>query len=111
MKRFSLVVTVLLVSLVFATALAGAEELSIRLSIDWAADSGRGQAIQRILDEFEKDNPGIKVKLLGGSQDTQNLLTQIVSGDAPEVIQVAYRNVKGLANYGAWQDLTEGAKG
>lgn len=107
MKRFSLVVTVLLVSLVFATALAGAEELSIRLSIDWAADSGRGQAIQRILDEFEKDNPGIKVKLLGGSQDTQNLLTQIVSGDAPEVIQVAYRNVKGLANYGAWQDLTD----
>lgn len=83
------------------------EPIEIRMQIEWAEDSGRGMAIREILDEFEKENPGIKVKLLGGSQEEQKLLTMILSGEAPEVIQVPYRYVQALGGEGAFIDLTE----
>lgn len=59
---------------------------SIRMQITWASDSPRGKAIREIVDEFEKKNPDVKVELLGSAQNGQKLLTQILSGDAPEVI-------------------------
>lgn len=83
------------------------EEASIRMQIAWATDSGRGQAIQTIIDEFEKQNEHISVELVGGSQDNQRLLTQILSGQAPEVLQLAYREVRSLGIEGAFVDLTE----
>lgn len=83
------------------------EPVEIKMQIVWAEDSGRGMAIREILDEFEKENPGIKVKLLGGSQEEQKLLTMILSGEAPEVIQVPYRYVQALGGQGAFVDLTK----
>jgi ABC-type glycerol-3-phosphate transport system substrate-binding protein len=85
----------------------GKEPIEIKMQIVWAEDSGRGMAIREILDEFEKENPNIKVKLLGGSQEEQKLLTMILSGEAPEVIQVPYRYVQALGGEGAFTDLTE----
>lgn len=79
----------------------------IRMQIAWASDSDRGKAIQRILDQFEKKNPNIKVKLVGSSQSNQKLLTQILSGQAPEVMMVAYQDIKALAPQGAFTDLTK----
>lgn len=79
----------------------------ISMQIVWAGDSGRGKAIREILDEFEKQHPDIKVELVGGVQYGQKLLTQILSGKSPEVLQVAYGEVKALAAEGAFIDLTE----
>ncbi|ALS27132.1 sugar ABC transporter substrate-binding protein [Paenibacillus sp. 32O-W] len=80
---------------------------TIKMQIAWASDSGRGKAIREILDEFEAQNPDIKVEMLGGIQYGQKLLTQILSGQAPEVLQVSYGEVKALASQGAFIDLTE----
>jgi len=79
----------------------------ISMQIVWASDSGRGKAIREVLDEFEKQNPDVKVELLGGVQYGQKLLTQILSGEAPEVLQVSYGEVKQLAAEGAFIDLTQ----
>ncbi|UCZ52836.1 sugar ABC transporter substrate-binding protein [Bacillus shivajii] len=83
------------------------EDVEIRMQIAWATDSGRGQAIQRIVDEFEAQNENISVDLVGSTQDNERLLTQILSGDAPEVLQLAYREVRSLGAEGAFVDLTE----
>lgn len=69
----------------------------ITLQIHWDAESPRGKAIRVILDEFEKQHPGIKVRLMGGSGDDRKLLTQITGGNPPDVIETAYRNVRVLA--------------
>ena len=82
------------------------EDVEISMQIVWAEDSGRGEAIRLVLDVFEEQNPNIKVKLLGGTQDAQKVLTLILSGDAPEVIQVPYRHVQAIGSQGGFQDLT-----
>lgn len=76
------------------------------MQIAWGSDSGRGKAIRTILDEFQKENPNIKVKMVGSAQNGQKLLTQILSGKAPDVMQLAYRQVQSLAAKGAYVDLT-----
>ncbi|MDQ0913925.1 ABC transporter substrate-binding protein [Paenibacillus sp. V4I5] len=78
---------------------------NISMQIAWASDSGRGKAIREMLDQFEKENKDVKVELLGGVQTGQKLLTQILSGKSPEVLQVAYGDAKPLAVQGAFVDL------
>jgi multiple sugar transport system substrate-binding protein len=78
---------------------------NISMQIAWASDSGRGKAIREMLDQFEKENKDVKVELLGGVQAGQKLLTQILSGKSPEVLQVAYGDAKPLAVQGAFVDL------
>jgi ABC-type glycerol-3-phosphate transport system substrate-binding protein len=75
------------------------------MQISWAEDSGRGKAIREILDAFEAENPDVKVTLLGGNQTNQKILTLVLSGQAPEIIQANYQNVRGLAREGAFQDI------
>ncbi|MDF2958461.1 MAG: extracellular solute-binding protein [Paenibacillus sp.] len=79
----------------------------ISMQIAWASDSGRGKAIQDLLNDFQKQNPDVKVNMLGGVQYGQKLLTQILSGKAPEVLQVQYGDVKALATEQAFVDLTK----
>lgn len=80
---------------------------NISMQIAWASDSGRGKAIREMLDQFEKENKDVKVELVGGVQAGQKLLTQILSGKSPEVLQVAYGDAKPLAAQGAFVDLTK----
>lgn len=83
------------------------ENVTISMQIAWAEDSGRGMCIREILDEFEKENPGIKVKLIGGSQSERKLLTLILSGEAPEVLQVPYRDVRAIGGEGGFIALNK----
>ncbi|GLX66683.1 ABC transporter substrate-binding protein [Paenibacillus glycanilyticus] len=78
----------------------------ISMQIAWASDSGRGVAIQELLNEFQTQNPDIKVNMLGGVQYGSKLLTQILSGKSPEVLQVPYGDVKALAKEDAFVDLS-----
>ncbi|MCH4888019.1 ABC transporter substrate-binding protein [Acidaminobacter sp. JC074] len=82
------------------------EDVEISMQIVWAEDSGRGKAIREILDAFEAKNPNIKVNLLGGTQDAQKVLSLILSGEAPEVIQVPYRHVQAIGEQGGFVELT-----
>ncbi|MCA0984745.1 ABC transporter substrate-binding protein [Halobacillus yeomjeoni] len=82
-------------------------ETDIKMQIVWGTDSGRGEAIQTIVDEFEKENEDINVELVSTTQNNQKLLTQVLSGQAPEVLQVPYREVRNLASEGAFMDLTD----
>jgi multiple sugar transport system substrate-binding protein len=90
-----------------ASAPSSGKVTNISMQIAWASDSGRGKAIREMLDQFEKENPNVKVELLGGVQAGQKLLTQILSGKSPEVLQVAYGDAKPLAVQGAFVDLTK----
>ena len=93
---------------VHSTATAKSERATeIRLQIHWSADSPRGRAIQAILDEFEKRQPDVAVRLLGGSGDDRKLLTQIMGGNPPDVIETAYRNVQVLAQAGVLRPLDQ----
>ncbi|MCD5414497.1 MAG: extracellular solute-binding protein [Clostridiales bacterium] len=83
-----------------------AEDVDISIRITWDADSGRGKALRKIVDEFENQNPNISVTLYGGTASGAELLTQILGGDTPEVLQVAYRDVKALGSQGAFMDLS-----
>lgn len=82
------------------------EKVNISMQIIWDADSGRGKTVRTILDQFEQENPNITVDLVGSSQNSQKLLTQILSGQAPEVMQVGYRDVISLASEQAFKDLS-----
>lgn len=86
------------------------EPVNIRMQIAWASDSGRGKAIQEVLNEFEKQNPNIDVEMVGSTQGNQKLLTQILSGKAPEILQISYRDLIGLAPQDAFVDLTDELK-
>ena len=83
------------------------EQTEITLQIHWDAESPRGQAIRAILDAFEEKHERIRVRLLGGAGDDRKLLTQIAGGDAPDVIETAYRNVQALAKAGVLRQLEE----
>lgn len=82
-------------------------ETRIRIQIHWDADSPRGRAIRAILDEFERANPGVSVRLLGGSGDDRRLLSTIAGGNPPDVIETSYRNVGVLGRHGALRPLDE----
>jgi ABC-type glycerol-3-phosphate transport system substrate-binding protein len=84
-------------------AASAAAPTEISMQISWAEDSGRGKAIREILDAFEAENSDVKVRLLGGNQTNQKILTMVLSGEAPEIIQANYQNVRGLAREGAFQ--------
>lgn len=83
------------------------ENVEISMQIVWAEDSGRGKAIREILDAFEVQHPNIKVNLLGGTQEAQKVLSLILSGEAPEVIQVPYKDVQAIGEQGGFIDLTD----
>lgn len=97
----------LLVNLFIFNNMIFSKNIEISLQIAWAEDSGRGKAIREILDAFEKDNKNIKVKLLGGAQQEQKLLTLILSGQAPELIQVPYRSVLSVGADGGFLSLNK----
>lgn len=114
-KTISFIVLVMVLSIALVGCSGGSndtsnssdEKVSIKMQIAWASDSGRGQAIQAVIDEFEKQNPNINVEMVGSTQGNQKLLTQILSGKAPEVLQISYRDLIGLAPQDAFVDLTD----
>ncbi len=81
-----------------SSARSGVEELTFRIT--WAAESGRGQAIQKIVDAFNSQSQGAQVRLLGGNES----LEEIITSDA-HIFQMPYRYVKSLAEQGLFGDL------
>ena len=86
-----------LVLLVAGSAFAKPTEISFQLG--WAVDSSRGKAIQPIVDLFNQKNVDkYFVKMTSGDKiDASRLLTQVTSGNAPDVMQVNFAILQAFA--------------
>lgn len=76
------------------------DKQELKFRITWATDSGRGKAISKIVEEFNKENPNIHVTLVGGSEDIQELTTMFTSQDVPDVVQLPYRYTQKFGSEG-----------
>ncbi|MGG5752172.1 ABC transporter substrate-binding protein [Zafaria sp. Z1313] len=80
-------------------------EVTLRFS--WWGSESRAATTQKIIEAFEAENPGIKVKGefgdWGGYWD--KLATQVASNDAPDIIQMDDKYLREYADRGALLDL------
>ena len=86
------------------------DKQELKFRITWAADSGRGKAISKIVEEFNKENPNIHVTLVGGSEDIQELTTMFTSQDVPDVVQLPYRYTQKFGSEGLLLELNDELK-
>lgn len=92
----------LLSALSFIACSSEPKEQIIEFQMGWAKDSGRGQAIQKIVDKYNEENSGgIKVETVSGDKlESTRLLTQVASGDAPDIMTINYSTVRAFASEG-----------
>lgn len=93
-------VGVMLVMLLFAGMLLAAQTLRVLMPI------GGGYTIedqQAIAEEFEKDNPGVKIEMefVGWDNLWNKIITSIGSGSAPDIMYIGSRWIPALADLGA----------
>ena len=78
---------------------------SLSLRITWPAYSGRGEAIQKILDTYIAGSAA-PVSMVGGDEDLQ-AVQDLLDADTPMLYVLPYRFVKYFGMKGALMDLTE----
>src|SRR5919204_5601443 len=84
-----------------ASGSAAAGKVTIRV---WGFGLDDARAKARLA-EFQKANPNIDVQPVGGTLNTQQLLTAVASGDPPEVIQTDRTQVGSWAGRNAIDSL------
>lgn len=81
------------------------EPVTLRVGT-WESFKGTG-VWQEIIEAFEKQNQGIKISLESVPDNYgTKLLTQIATGDAPDVFQIGDGDVRMFTEKGALEDLT-----
>jgi ABC-type glycerol-3-phosphate transport system substrate-binding protein len=110
MKRLTVILMTLVLFIGFAGAKGTNEAVTpglteIALQISRAGDSGGEKIIREILDAFERENPDIKVRLLSGDQAGARILPLVLSGQAPEIMQVNYQDVRSQAGDEVFQNI------
>lgn len=86
---------------------AKTEPTDIRFQIVWDVNSGRGQNIQSVVDAFNKSQQDVSVSLITGTSDDKQLITSLLSDDAPEVIQMSVKNTKTIGVEGLLRELND----
>lgn len=96
MKRITWVT--LLLILVFTLVPAGAQDV-VELRIAWYDDGNEGAVLRDLLDQFEAENPDIRVVLdtVAYNIILEQLPLQVRSGQGPDLARVT--NLPGLAEY------------
>ena len=84
------------------------EKKQLLLRITWTAYSGRGEAIQKIVDLYnKKNNDGFEILLQGGDEDFKTIEGLLV-GKSPEMIYVLpYRYVKHFGDENKLEDFSK----
>lgn len=102
-------VTSLSVSMLMSAASVSAEENIVLKLATWQASDLEAQAIQKAVDGFEETHPNIKVEYTVNSNADHHtkLLTQINSGEAPDVFWVSAEQSRDFISNGALLDLTD----
>lgn len=82
-------------------------EITMWTFLDPAGDSGREQVLGELIASYEKENPGVSVKVEVQQWDTmtQQFLAADVSGSAPDIIWAALDQVSNAVDQGALADL------
>lgn len=81
------------------------KELCMRIT--WKTYSGRGEAIKRIVEQYNSDNAtGYTIILSDGDEDLGSIEAQLDNKDSSDIYVLPYRYVKYLGNKGMLEDLT-----
>lgn len=97
-------------SMISGAAIANAEEENIVLKFStWQASDLESAAIQKAIDGFEESHPGITVEysVNSSSEHHAKLITQINSGEAPDVFWVNPEYMQDFVGIDALLDLTQ----
>ena len=87
------------------TASESAQPISFRIT--WTDYSGRGQAIQQIVDDYNATQPSAAaVQLLGGDEDEETIRA-LLSSQPETVFVLPYRYVQYFGDLGALLDLSD----
>ncbi len=89
-----------------ANAAASEPAQPISFRITWTDYSGRGQAIQEIVNDYNTSQPSAAVQLLGGDEDAETIRALLTS--QPETVFVLpYRYVQHFGDLGLLLDLSD----
>ncbi|MEU8349786.1 ABC transporter substrate-binding protein [Streptomyces sp. NPDC048845] len=77
------------------------------LRFSWWGNPDRAERTERAVELFEKRHPGVEVQTSFAGYETykQKLATQAAGGDAPDVMQLDYRQINQYATAGVLLDL------
>jgi multiple sugar transport system substrate-binding protein len=80
---------------------------AVELRFSWWGNPDRAARTQDAVDLFEERHPGIEISVTYSGYDTyiQKLATQSAGGDAPDVMQLDYRQITQYAQSGILLDL------
>lgn len=87
---------------------ADTTQYGLSFRITWADYSGRGQAIQKIVDSYNATvEEDARVRMIGGDEDLETIRSMFAS-DPETVFVLPYRYVEYFGNLGDLADLTSG---
>lgn len=88
---------------------SGGEDEDIALRFVWWGSDIRHEGTQKVIDEFEAENPNITIEGEFGdwSGYWDKLATMVAGGTAPDIIQMDQRYIAEYAGRGALLDLSE----
>lgn len=80
----------------------------VELTFTWWGADARAQLTEQVIDKFEEENPGIKIKGDWGGWEGywDKLATSTAGGDAPDVIQMDETRIAAYGERNALLDLT-----
>lgn len=84
-----------------------AEQSTIAFRITWTDYSGRGQAIQKIVDDYNAlSDTDAYIQMIGGDEDSTAIQT-VLDTDPETILVLPYRHVQYFGDQGDLTDLTE----
>lgn len=84
-----------------------AESSTIAFRITWTDYSGRGQAIQKIVDDYNAlSDTDAYIQMIGGDEDSTAIQT-VLDTDPETILVLPYRHVQYFGDQGDLTDLTE----
>jgi len=68
------------------------EQLTFRIT--WESHSGRGDAIQKIINNFNSENENINVQMIGGDEDHEEIISLLSTEASSNILVLPYRELK-----------------
>lgn len=105
MKKFLLVLLSLIMALTLAVPAMAEEPITITVCIGWGESSLPNW--EKLADQFEAENPGIKIDLQWSAADMTKLQAQFMSGNAPDICQTWKYAFNEFVDAGLVLDMTD----
>lgn len=106
MKKTGLILSFILIT-TFLFSCTKTEETQLSFRITWDDFSGRGEAIQKIVDSYnENQNDNSIIEMISGDEDLDTI-ESLLKSDTDTIYVLPYRSVKYFGDKGYLADLTE----